>query len=119
MVTYSVPRNNSDELYDLDGVSYDFYRKSACKGYQLDQFERDSIREISRKINKDQYYDAVSVESHLHYLEDMIQRIRSILRLEEQSGITNMRLRRDLAQVELHYRKLSNHLKKLHKDNWK
>ena len=101
------------EGYDLDGISYESWVRSAHKSYELQLHEVQSLQEIKSMLTNGMYTDSTTVRAHLEYLEKLIDKLNMILGVEEREGVQNLGLRRDLMRIKRDYKKLLNHYERL------
>lgn len=105
--------NPNDNDYDIYGVPYKEHEKKAIREYELEKHDRDSCKEIKRRIEADSYKDIEEVREHLEFLENLIDKIRNITQSEEREGIVNLTLKRDFSKIQMLYNDLSMVLDKL------
>ncbi|MFH1399380.1 MAG: hypothetical protein ABIG95_04690 [Candidatus Woesearchaeota archaeon] len=105
--------SNYTEKYDLDGVAFDSLSRRGRKEYELEQHDRESLKQISLKLEQGLYTDPLEVREHLEYIENLIEEIGNIVKLEEQLGIVNLTLKRDFLSIKLQFDRLGAHLTRL------
>ncbi|MBS1266967.1 MAG: hypothetical protein MAG795_00937 [Candidatus Woesearchaeota archaeon] len=98
-----VKDNNS---YDLDGVSYSDRAFKARREYELEFHEKESLKEIKKCIENQTYTHASHVSEHQEYLEDLMEKLKRIISMEDNRGMVNLSLKKEYAKV----RKIHNNL---------
>ena len=104
---------NNDNDYSLDGVPYSEYERKSEKEYELQKHERDSCIDIRKRINEGKYTDADQIREHIEWLENLIEKVSNILKIESNQGVSNLSLQRDFSKVKILYNDLSRVLDKL------
>lgn len=77
--------------------------------YELEFQDRRSIEQIKVFLEKG-YPEERIIRDHLNYLEDLLSRIREILRAEEGYGYTNETLKHDFRNIQGLLQRLSREL---------
>ncbi len=96
-----------NNLYDLDGVAYSDREFKARKEYELEFHEKESLKELKKCIDNRKYKTARQISEHLEYLEDLMEKLKRIISLEERGGLVNLSLKREYGQIRELYNKLS------------
>lgn len=99
--------------YDLDGVPFTEHEKRGRKEYEIPEHDIESCREIRKRIQEGSYKDIEEVRDHLEFLEDLIEKVKNIILVEEREGIVNLSLKRDFTKIRDIYNDLSRVLDKL------
>lgn len=104
---------NDNSEYNLDGVPYSEYKKKSRREYELEKHERESCVEIRGRIIAGKYTDSEQVREHLEWLENLIERVGNIIKIESKEGISNLSLQRDYSKIKNLYNDLSRVLDRL------
>lgn len=99
--------------YSLNGIPYSEYKDKSKQEYELEKHERDSCVEIRKRLKESKYTDSEQVREHLEWLENLIERVGNILKIEEREKISNLSLKRDFTKIKSLYNDLSRVLDKL------
>ncbi len=99
--------NSPDNDYDLDGRPFKEHEKKGGKEYELPRHDKESCREIKRRIQEGSYKDIEEVRDHLEFLEDLIEKVKNIILAEESEGIVNLSLKRDFSNIKDIFNELS------------
>ena len=91
----------------------DEYFKEAGKAYELESFDKDSLRDIRKSIDTGGYKDPVKLKDHMEYVEELIQRLSRILEDEAKEDIVNLNLKHELIKIKELYDEMSRLLDKL------
>lgn len=67
--------------------------------YRLEEYERQSVEEISRLLLKSGYHDPDVIQQHLVYLESLSKKLNLILSTEEREGLLNLELRNVVGEI--------------------
>ena len=83
---------------------YDIGDEEAIKkefdDYELPAHDRQSINEIRKKIEKKEYKELEEIEKHQEFLEDMGNKLRTILQNERSMGEVNWELERQIDDIK-------------------
>lgn len=82
--------------------------REMCAGYELEYYDRDSIREIEHSINLNAYKDAVEVKEHMDFLERLLFKLQSIRIEEMKEGFPTLELDESITEINHLFRKLAN-----------
>lgn len=86
---------------------YDINDEQAIKkefdDYELPAFDRKSINEIKKKLEKKGYKELEEIETHQEFLEDMTNKLRLIQENEKRVGGVNWELERQIEDIKALY----------------
>tara|TARA_Y100000034_G_C6596233_1_gene259214 strand:+ start:70 stop:369 length:300 start_codon:yes stop_codon:yes gene_type:complete len=66
----------------------------------LEDFERDSLQEIMKRIAEDSYKDPQELREHLLFVERLADKVQNKLLAQSEGGETSWNLKRDLKKVK-------------------
>lgn len=67
--------------------------------YEMEEFHRESLREIKRMLSDDSYSDSQVVADHIMFLEHLLEKLQEILSNEQKLGESAIHLRRDMSDI--------------------
>lgn len=82
--------------------------REMCAGYELEYYDRDSIREIEHSINLNAYKDAVEVKEHMDFLERLLFKLQSVRIEEMKEGFPTLELDESIIEISRLFKKLAN-----------
>lgn len=71
--------------------------------YELPECDKNSLKEIRKKIEKNKYKELAEIENHQEFLEDMTNKLRAILKNEKNIGEVNWELERQIDDIKALY----------------
>jgi len=96
--------------------SIDDIAKRDFDDFELQIHDKKSIQEIKKKIKSKGYKSLEEIEAHQEFLEDLGNKIRTIIQNEKSIGKVNWELERHLDGIQSLYFKLEELRKELEKD---
>jgi hypothetical protein len=87
-------------------VHYNFYDEitymepSAPVPYQLEYFDRQSIKEIRNMVLQGAYHDPNTVSEHLLFLEHLVDRLQQIVANEQSAGVSTLMLKDNITEIK-------------------
>jgi len=94
-----MPLSEYDELMYLD--------LSNPVPYELEYYDRQSLKEIKEMALNHEYTDASTISEHLLFLEHLADKLQQILHNEESAGESAMVLRENLKEIKNLYNTLN------------
>jgi hypothetical protein len=86
-------------MVDAD-IPNDEILKKGYDDYEVPPHEKQTLKEIKKKIEQNKYEDTDEIEQHQELLEDMGNRLRVIMQNERSMGAANWELERYAAEVQ-------------------
>ncbi|KYK26228.1 hypothetical protein AYK26_05460 [Euryarchaeota archaeon SM23-78] len=90
-------------ILDPYDISDEEIMRKEFDDYELPAHDKHSINEIRKKIDANGYNALEEIESHQEFLEDMCNRLRTILRNERSIGEANWELERQIDDIKALY----------------
>jgi hypothetical protein len=87
-------------------VHYNFYDEitymepSAPVPYQLEYFDRQSIKEIRSMILQGAYHNQNTVSEHLLFLEHLVDKLQQIIANEQSAGVSTLMLKDNIIEIK-------------------
>ncbi len=91
------------EIYEYDD---EFLAKRNYAEYDIPKYDKESIKEIRKKIAKNNYDDKHQVEVHQEFLNNLANKINKRLNNEKKIGKMNWEIEKYLAEIKRLYMKL-------------
>ncbi len=88
---------------DPYGISDEETIKKEFDDYELPAHDKQSINEIRKKVKSNKYGKIDEIESHQEFLEDMTNRLRTIVENEKSIGEINWELERQIDDIKALY----------------
>jgi hypothetical protein len=86
-------------MVDADVPNDEILRKG-FDDYEMLPHEKQTLKEIRKKIEKNEYKELAEIEQHQEMLEDMTNKLRVIMQNERSMGASNWVLERYAAEVQ-------------------
>jgi hypothetical protein len=90
----------SPDPYD---INMDETVKREFDDYELPAVDKKSLNEIKKKLKNKGYKDIEEVEEHQEFLEDMTNRLKTVLQNERSLGKGNWELERQVDEIQALY----------------
>lgn len=103
----------STDPYD---INMDETVKREFDDYELPAIDKKSLNEIRKKIKNKDYKDIEEVEEHQEFMEDMTNRLKTVLQNERSLGKSNLELERQVDEIQTLYIQLDQVRKELTKE---
>ena len=103
----------SPDPYD---INMDETVKREFDDFELSAVDKKSLDEIRKKIKNKGYKDVEEVEDHQEFLEDMTNRLKTVLQNERNLGKGNLELERQVDEIQALYIQLGQVRKELTKE---
>ena len=87
-------------IYDEEGRNIDDIKKSVFEDYELEPFDRDSLKEINNMITNNLYNDEKTIAEHLEFLEQLCNKLENKQLAEGEIGYTNYTLIKTIREVK-------------------
>ena len=88
---------------DPYGINDEETIKKEFDDYELPAHDKQSINEIRKKVKSNKYGKIDEIESHQEFLEDMTNRLRTIVENEKSIGEINWELERQIDDIKALY----------------
>jgi hypothetical protein len=82
--------------------------REMCTGYELEYYDRASLKEIEKLINLNAYNDPASVREHMEFLERLLYKLQYIKMEEIKEGFPTLELDESISEINALFRKLTN-----------
>jgi hypothetical protein len=99
-------------------MHYNFYDEitymepSAPVPYEIEYFDRQSLREIRTMLNNGAYNNKIIISEHLLFLEHLAEKLQQITLNEQSAGVSATMLRTNISEIKNLYSTLSSMLDK-------
>jgi hypothetical protein len=84
-------------------VSDDEVIKREFDDYEMPLYDRNSLKEIRKKIDANNYKNLKEITSHQEFLENMTNNLMEILQNEKKAGKVNWELERQIEDIKAMY----------------
>ncbi|MBN2421050.1 hypothetical protein JXB27_02105 [Candidatus Woesearchaeota archaeon] len=81
-----------------------------CAGYDLEFYDRASLKEIERLITLGSYTDEHTIQEHLEFLERLLYKLQYIKMEEIKEGFPTLELDEAISEINTLFKKLTNML---------
>lgn len=86
--------------YDDEGRNLDDIRRSVFEDYELEPFDRESLKEIDRMLRNNEYKEEQTIIEHLEFLEQLYNKLENKQLAEGEIGYTNFTLIKTMKEVQ-------------------
>ena len=97
-------------------INMDETVKREFDDFDLSAVDKKSLNEIRKKLKNKGYKDVEEVEEHQEFLEDMTNRLKTVLQNERSLGKSNLELERQVDEIQALYIQLDQVRRELAKD---
>ena len=82
--------------------------REMCRGYDVEYYDRSSLKEMEKLINLNSYTGLRQVKEHMDFLERLLFKLQTIRMEEIKEGFPTLELDESISEINSLFRKLTN-----------